>query len=143
MLELHRRAERLRGGLLPERGNGSGAVDRKALPGSRHARHGTAGRRVGEFRRQGEYWTIALDGEVLHLRDTIGLRHLAQLVARPGREVHVLDLLTAASGNPTAPVSRAQASADGLRVAALRAAPEGPDGPARAAYRRRIQERRP
>jgi hypothetical protein len=29
---------------------------------------------------------------MVHLRDTKGLRHLAQLLAHPGREFHVIDL---------------------------------------------------
>jgi hypothetical protein len=52
----------------------------------------------------------------------------------------VLDLLTAASGGSPAPAPRAQASADGLQVVGAGALSDGPDGAARAAYRRRIEE---
>jgi hypothetical protein len=139
MQELHRRAARLLDELPSSRGSETRAGPR-ARPLAHPTRRSTTGRRAGEFRRQGEYWTISLDGEVLHLRDTTGLRHLAELVARPGREVHVLDLLAAASGGTSGPMSRAQAAADGLQVGGAGAGPDGPDGRARAAYRGRIQE---
>jgi catechol 2,3-dioxygenase-like lactoylglutathione lyase family enzyme len=51
------------------------------------------------FRREGEYWTVVFDGAVVHLRDAKGLRHLARLLADPGREFHTVDL-EAADGQP-------------------------------------------
>src|SRR3954470_20426949 len=47
---------------------------------------------MNSFYQVGEFWTVAFDGEVAHLRDARGLRLLAQLLGRPGREVHALDL---------------------------------------------------
>jgi hypothetical protein len=47
-----------------------------------------------ELRREGEFWTLQRGGRALRLRDSVGLRHLARLVAEPGREFHVLDLST-------------------------------------------------
>lgn len=47
------------------------------------------------FAREGEYWTIAYDGTVVRLRDSTGLRHLAQLLWHPHREFHALDLMRA------------------------------------------------
>ena len=44
------------------------------------------------FRREGEYWTVRFDGSVVRLRDTKGLRQLARLLARPGREFHAIEL---------------------------------------------------
>ena len=44
------------------------------------------------FRREGEYWTVCYEGEVVRLRDAKGLGHLARLLAAPGREFHVVDL---------------------------------------------------
>ena len=44
------------------------------------------------FRREGEYWTVVFDGSVVRLRDAKGLRHLARMLADPGREFHVVDL---------------------------------------------------
>ncbi|MGH3824682.1 MAG: hypothetical protein ACRDRA_17890 [Pseudonocardiaceae bacterium] len=45
------------------------------------------------FRHEGEYWTIGFQRVVVHLRDTKGLRYLRKLLAAPGRELHVLDLI--------------------------------------------------
>ncbi|HEX2032112.1 MAG TPA: AAA family ATPase [Actinomycetota bacterium] len=52
------------------------------------------------FRREGEYFSIVYEGDAFRLKDSKGLRHLAQLLAHPGREIHALDLLTQAEGGP-------------------------------------------
>jgi hypothetical protein len=65
-------------------------------------RHGEASRNV--FRREGEYWTVCYEGSVLRLRDAKGLRHLARLLADPGREFRAVDL-EAADGQ-AAPAAR-------------------------------------
>lgn len=44
------------------------------------------------FYREGEFWTIAFDGEIARLRDARGLALLSQLLRQPGHELHVLDL---------------------------------------------------
>jgi hypothetical protein len=45
-----------------------------------------------ELRREGDFWTLQRGGRALRLRDSVGLRHLARLLAEPGRELHALDL---------------------------------------------------
>jgi tetratricopeptide (TPR) repeat protein len=52
------------------------------------------------FRHEGEFWTIAYGGQMFRLRDVKGLRYIASLLARPGGEVHVLELVSAATGRP-------------------------------------------
>lgn len=49
----------------------------------------------GVFRREGDFWTVGFDGIVVRIRDSKGARHLAELLTRPGREVHVADLVGA------------------------------------------------
>jgi len=49
------------------------------------------------FRQEGEYWTVYYEGSVVRLRDSKGLRHLARLLAHPGREFHAADLEAAES----------------------------------------------
>jgi hypothetical protein len=105
------------------------------------------------FRREGEYWTISYEGAVVRLRDAKGLRHLARLLAHPGREVHAVDL-EAAEGQPgqAAPVGRGQAAPVGRRGWAgdgeLEVRPDlGDAGPlldptAKAAYQARLAELR-
>jgi hypothetical protein len=53
-------------------------------------------------RREGDYWTIAFDGKVVRLRDTKGLRYLAELLRRPGEPLPASALIAAASARATA-----------------------------------------
>ncbi|MBI4515251.1 MAG: AAA family ATPase [Deltaproteobacteria bacterium] len=46
------------------------------------------------FRREGDYWTVSDNGAPLRLRDAKGLSYIAHLLRHPGREFHVLDLVT-------------------------------------------------
>ena len=73
-----------------------------------------------ELRRDGELWSVAYRGRTTHLRDSKGLADLAVLLARPHADVHVLELAGAGPHDRTLN--------DLL------------DGPARAAYRRRLGE---
>lgn len=47
------------------------------------------------LRREADYWTIVYTGQVVRIRDLVGLRHLAQLLWHPEREFHVLELMRA------------------------------------------------
>jgi hypothetical protein len=85
------------------------------------------------FRREGNFWTVAWDDAVVRLKDNRGLRYLAQLLARPGQEVHVLDLVAAVHAEPGQAARRHLASADAGTVL---------DATARAAYRRRLADLR-
>src|SRR5438105_1936862 len=68
------------------------------------------------FYREGEYWTLAFDGEVARLRASRGLLLLSRLMARPGRELHVLDLAELPGGD----ASGAEAVLDGTARRAFR-----------------------
>jgi tetratricopeptide (TPR) repeat protein len=67
------------------------------------------------LRKEGEYWTVVFDQDAFRLKDTKGLQYLAALLAAPGREFHVLDLVrttspeAARSGEPAEIRSRAHA----------------------------------
>jgi tetratricopeptide (TPR) repeat protein len=76
------------------------------------------------FRREGDYWSVAFEGHTAHVRDLKGMRYLAQLLAHPGRDFHVLDLVAAETG----------------QRAALGDAGEILDERAKTAYRRRLAE---
>jgi tetratricopeptide (TPR) repeat protein len=82
----------------------------------------TAGTNV--FRREGDYWSVVFEGRTVRVRDVKGMRYLAQLLAHPGREIHVLDLVAAETGQQTA----------------LGDAGEILDERAKTAYRRRLEE---
>jgi hypothetical protein len=65
------------------------------------------------FAREGDFWTLAYAGETTNLRDVKGLRYIACLLAGPGREVHVLELVAAVEGK-TDGAGRARAAGGGL-----------------------------
>ena len=88
------------------------------------------------FRRDGEYWTVGYRGLVVTLRDSKGLRDLGRLLAEPGRELHVLDLMAAGTAARSIPPSRAAEA--GLAIQG-RGEPVI-DQAARAHYKRRITE---
>jgi tetratricopeptide (TPR) repeat protein len=50
------------------------------------------------FRREGDYWLLVFEGRTERVRDLKGIHYLAQLLAHPGREFHVLDLVAAETG---------------------------------------------
>ncbi|GJF02645.1 hypothetical protein PSD17_16080 [Pseudonocardia sp. D17] len=70
------------------------------------------------FRRAGEIWTVGWAGREVRLRDSKGMRDLAVLLARPGREVAVHEL-TGALGAAVA--TRPVELADRTAVEAYRA----------------------
>jgi eukaryotic-like serine/threonine-protein kinase len=95
------------------------------------------------FRREGDYWTVAYGGETARLREVKGLRYLACLLRRPGREVHVLELVREAEGLPAEPARGLFSDAvleTGLRRSRLDEADRLFDPQAKAAYRRRLHE---
>ena len=92
---------------------------------------------VNVFRREGDYWSVTFEGHTVLVRDLKGMRYLARLLADPGREYHVLDLVAAETGSGAQPDS---SRAAGLPRSALGDAGEGLDAQAKDAYRRRLAE---
>jgi tetratricopeptide (TPR) repeat protein len=89
------------------------------------------------FRREGDYWSVAFQGRTIRLRDRKGLRYLARLMANPGRDFHVLDLV---AGERGASVDTGQSTERDLaRSSGLDAGPLL-DAHAKEAYRRRLAE---
>jgi len=98
------------------------------------ARPVAAGCRVATMVRDGDWWTVGCDETSVRLRDTKGMRYLAEVVARPGVERHALDLVDGVEG---------LAAADtGIDRRQLGDAGELLDGRSRALYRRRVSELR-
>jgi hypothetical protein len=48
-----------------------------------------------QFRLEGEIWTVAYEGRLVHLKDAKGLRYLAHLLRHPGRRWAVTELAAA------------------------------------------------
>lgn len=88
------------------------------------------------FRCDGDIRTVTFENDTVLLRDLKGMRYLARLLAEPGREFHVLDLVAAEEG--TVPVEVGGEGVD----AVTRGGDAGflLDDQARAAYRRRLTE---
>ena len=78
---------------------------------------------------------MTFEGLTTQVRDRKGMRHLARLLASPGRDIHVLDLVAADAGNPVP-------GKDNAAAAHLAFGDAGPmlDAKAKQAYRRRLAE---
>jgi tetratricopeptide (TPR) repeat protein len=88
------------------------------------------GKPPNQFTKEGATWLITFSGASIRLRDSKGLRDLAVLIARPGREVHVFDLIDAAEGSAQRPDERVMQGELGPNL----------DATARSAYESRIRE---
>lgn len=78
------------------------------------------------FRRDGDTWALSYDGRTVRVRDVKGLSVVARLLAEPGREFHVLDLI----GSGRRASGHAVAGDTGELI----------DDQARRAYQRRLAE---
>jgi tetratricopeptide (TPR) repeat protein len=78
------------------------------------------------------WWSVSLGGTSVRLKDTKGLRYVAELIVHSGVEQHALDLVDRTEG----------LSEEGVDRRALGDAGPALDGRARAAYRQRIEELR-
>jgi pimeloyl-ACP methyl ester carboxylesterase len=90
------------------------------------------------FRREGDYWTVSWQGNVVRLKHAKGLHYIAYLLAHPGRQVLASDLAAAgtARGNERAWIDPGGTAADLGDAGALL------DAKAREQYRRRIGDLR-
>lgn len=67
------------------------------------------------FRREGQHWRVSFEGTVASLDDTVGVRHLAHLLAEPGRKLRCDELLAMLAGEPVAPCVRSAEYASDVR----------------------------
>jgi tetratricopeptide (TPR) repeat protein len=85
------------------------------------------------LRRDGTYWTVGYGDAVARLRDSKGIAYLADLLAHPGVERHVFDLVDLVEGVPAEPgVDRRHLGDAGAYL----------DSQAKNAYRRRLHQLR-
>jgi eukaryotic-like serine/threonine-protein kinase len=90
------------------------------------------------FRQEGEFWTIAYRGQTFRLRDVKGLRYIASLLANAGREMHVLELVSATTESPAD--ARARLAGDDLVGSWPSDVDPVLDDQAKADYARRLEE---
>jgi tetratricopeptide (TPR) repeat protein len=87
--------------------------------------------------REGDYWAVAFAGRTVNIPDLKGIRYLTHLLADPGREFHVLDLVNLERGSREDLDHTYRAfdvdSTDDTGLVML-------DDQARAAYKRRLDE---
>ncbi|MCC7370357.1 MAG: AAA family ATPase [Chloroflexi bacterium] len=95
------------------------------------------------FQREGEYWTIAFNGETVRLKDSKGLRQIAVLLGQPGRELPVTELEALVSGPADTGATAAGRAADRGELEARSDtgdAGELLDAEAKAAYKTRLDD---
>jgi hypothetical protein len=83
--------------------------------------------------REGKWWVASIAGSSARLQNSKGLAYLAELIAQPGRERHVLELVDEVEG---------RAEPGGVDRRALGDAGPALDAEARSAYRRRVEQLR-
>jgi 7-cyano-7-deazaguanine synthase in queuosine biosynthesis len=108
LAEGHRRhAAALQNGRLPD-----SCLIVLAIPGRYRQAPKEGEPEVPTFRREGEFWRIWFERERTHLKDEVGLRHLARLLAIPGQQRHAIQLLAEEAGHsaPPRPASAGEAS---------------------------------
>ena len=89
------------------------------------------------FRREGDFWTVAYEGNVARLKDSKGLRYLSQLLRHPGREFHTIEL-AGLEADPAGGTGKAPPAE--LSVSRLESGEEILDSRARAEYRERLAD---
>ena len=91
----------------------------------------------GVFRLEGAYWTLVFNGTTTRIKDSKGMRHLAQLIRSPNVDFSSIALAAGAGGSGT---TRNAAREDGLTTDPF--APFGAvlDREARQSYRNRLWE---
>ena len=92
------------------------------------------------FRKQGDFWTIAYEGNEFQLRDSKGLQYLGHLLWNPDREIHALELVAAIEWEPQ-DKGRVNSEQEDLG-ASFGDAGEILDAEAKAAYKARIEDLR-
>ncbi len=92
------------------------------------------------FRREGDYWSLVFEEHTVRLRDSKGLHYLARLLADPGREFHVLDLVARDRGDRLEGGTLNRAADPDLQSSG--GSDSGPmlDAQAKESYRRRLTE---
>ncbi len=68
------------------------------------------------FRKEGDFWTICYQGQVVYMADKGGWRYIAHLLRHEGQDIHALALEAAVRGNPDTAIDEhhRRMGADGL-----------------------------
>ena len=58
------------------------------------------------FEWAGDFWHLTFEGKTTHVRDGVGPRYIALLLANPGKELFCPDIIAIARGNPIAKIGQ-------------------------------------
>ncbi|MBV9579606.1 MAG: hypothetical protein JO057_13540 [Chloroflexi bacterium] len=98
------------------------------------------------FRREADFWTVALGGHVARVKHSRGLEYLARLLAQPGMTFHVLNLVCETDPERSSGSGRKTTWVEEVGPVSGHTGPEGRqavlDDAAIAAYRQRARELR-
>lgn len=112
-------------------------VERLIRPRSKSSDVVDRARIAGEMNLQGDHWTIGFEGSLSVLGDMKGLRYLSRLLDAPGREMHVMDLVSLEREGSPVPAMHAEA---GLVITDGGDAGPVLDSQAKDQYRRRLSD---
>jgi hypothetical protein len=117
------------------------ADKKRALGSTSPSRRQLESKLMGAFRKEGEYWTISYDAATFRLKDAKGLRYIAYLLARPGKRIHVHDLIEAVEGRAANGRTTIDPESEDLEIVRELGGP-GPtiDARARSEYRTRLRD---
>lgn len=117
-------------------------IEKRRTPFPRPAVDLLPSRACSTFQHQGDFWIVTHNGKTSRLRNVKGLSYIAQLLARPGERLHVIDLVQAIEGGAIE-IDRDVALGQALTVKhGLGDVGETLDAKARAEYRQRQSELR-
>jgi hypothetical protein len=99
------------------------------------------------FRREGDFWTLVFQKQILRLKDCHGLLFIAHLLQHPDRDFHVAQLvalLPSAGAHHTDAVYISRSERERMGIHSVAGPDSNPllDATAKAEYRRRIEELR-
>ncbi len=100
------------------------------------------------FRREGQYWTLAYQGQVIRMKNNTGLQYIAYLLQYPHRQTHVSELVAAVEGQPESALDVLASEREATASAELRVqAGLGDAGPlldptSKAIYKQRLEDLR-
>jgi len=60
------------------------------------------------FEHAGDFWHLTFAGATTHIRDGVGPRYIALLLANPGKELFCPDIIAMANGNPIVKISHSR-----------------------------------
>jgi len=65
---------------------------------------------------KGDYWRIIFDGKEVYVKNLVGLKYIAHLLARKGNAVNSIELVHAVNPPEDLPISKNRAEEEGLKI---------------------------